>query len=210
MRLVLIADTHGMHNRITVPDGDVLIHAGDLTMSGSRREYEPVAKWLNNQPHEHIIIVAGNHDFGSFQIIPLLSSKVDYLENTGTEIGDIKFWGSPMTPQFGLWAHMAKRGPEMKRYWDMIPKDTHVLITHGPPQGILDCTNTGDTAGCEDLLHAVVDLSPEVHVFGHIHEAYGQLDTRDLDRPVNGPVFVNASVVDFWYRPVNAPVVVDI
>ena len=45
-----------------MPDGDVLVHCGDLTKRGSRKELEPVAEWLKNLPHKKKIVIPGNHD----------------------------------------------------------------------------------------------------------------------------------------------------
>lgn len=209
MKLVLISDTHGKHEEVRVPDGDVLIHAGDLTMVGNAAEYYSVADWLNAQPHKHIIVIAGNHDFGSDLLFySMLDPRIHYLSNSGVELDGVKFWGSPVTPRFGAWAHMLPRnGEEIKECWNKIPLDTRVLITHGPPKGVLDMTIAGDNAGCEELFDVVTHkVQPELHVFGHIHEGYGSFDTQ----PANGPLYVNASIVNEFYRVANTPVVVEI
>ena len=78
-----------------------------------------------------------------------------------------------------------------------------MLITHGPPAGILDRTEPGDAVGCADLLAAVRRVRPRLHVFGHIHEAYGMLEQ-------DGVRFVNASNCSVRYRPVQPPIVVDL
>jgi Icc-related predicted phosphoesterase len=86
----------------------------------------------------------------------------------------------------------------------LIPADTELLITHGPPYGILDETVRDRTAvGCRDLLHKVSALQQlKAHVFGHIHEGYGQ-------REVGGTLFLNASVLDEHYEMKNKPFLVD-
>lgn len=48
-----------------------------------------------------------------------------------------------------------------------------VVITHGPPKGILDRTEDGNRTGCLDLLTAVSKDRPLMHCFGHIHEGWG-------------------------------------
>jgi Icc-related predicted phosphoesterase len=86
----------------------------------------------------------------------------------------------------------------------MIPADTDVLITHGPPYGILDEVQRDPRpVGCRDLMRRIEAIRPRVHIFGHIHEGYGQIEQ-------NGTVFINASVLDVRYQPVNAPVVVEV
>ena len=66
-RIVCISDTHCAE--IDVPDGDILLHAGDLTYMGKPDELRVVMDWLSSLPHKHKIFIAGNHDF-SFQLIP--------------------------------------------------------------------------------------------------------------------------------------------
>lgn len=207
MKLVLISDTHSRHDKLNLPKGDILIHAGDVSMIGKTVEYESVAEWLNNADFKDVIVIAGNHDFSIQKFIPMLAPHVHYLENSGIEIDGVKFWGSPITPRFGPWAHMANRGEEIRKYWDMIPEDTRVLITHGPPLGVLDYTIGGDHVGCEELFDVVTRrISPEIHVFGHIHEEYGSFDAQ----PANGPLYINASIVNEYYKVANTPVVVEI
>jgi len=89
-------------------------------------------------------------------------------------IEGVKFYGSPWQPRFFDWAFNLDRGEEIKKKWDLIPMDTDVLITHGPPYGILDLTHEGEKVGCEELMKAVLRVQPKIHIFGHIHEAYGE------------------------------------
>lgn len=210
MKIVMLSDTHTMHDQVKVPDGDVLIHAGDLTFTGKRSQWESALHWLYSLPHKHKIFIAGNHDFGAAHFCAS-KDNVHYLDNSGCEIDGIKFWGSPITPTFGRWAHMAERGEEIKKYWDMIPDDTDVLITHGPPWGIMDSSElTGGHVGCEDLHDAVFDrVLPQVHVFGHIHGGYGH-KFKMIPNDVPDILFYNASVVNEAYEVVNDPWVVEL
>src|ERR1700684_441941 len=64
LRLVLISDTHQLHRELEVPDGDILIHAGDFTMFGrTKAEITDFAGWLGGLPHRYKILVPGNHEF---------------------------------------------------------------------------------------------------------------------------------------------------
>lgn len=85
----------------------------------------------------------------------------------------------------------------------MIPADTDVLITHGPPAGILDMTPSGKQAGCQDLLDVIDIVQPRMHVFGHIHHSYGVTEHK-------GTKFVNASTCTEKYTPDNKPLVIDL
>lgn len=207
MKFVLISDTHNQHENLTVPEGDVLIHAGDITGGGSLRETLGFIGWFGNLPHQHKIFIGGNHDFllenTSFDTKQYLPAGITYLQDTLIEIEGIKIYGSPYTPEFLNWAFMKKRGADIKAVWDKIPDGVDVLITHGPPSKILDKTSSGRIVGCEDLLDKVLKIKPKIHVFGHIHEAYGNQDTEGIK-------FFNASVLNEHYQLVNPPFVVAI
>ena len=116
----------------------------------------------------------------------------------------IKVWGSPWQPEFCNWAFNLPRGYALARVWNQIPDDVQILITHTPPQGILDSQNEEGLTGCADLTARVEQLSNlKLHVFGHIHEGYGM-------RQLGHTLFVNACACDHQYRPVNPPIVVDL
>jgi predicted phosphodiesterase len=205
MRIVCISDTHSLHGRFPVPDGDVLVHAGDATRRGSEAELRDVNHWLGTLPHRHKVLVAGNHDFG-FQRSPEAAgwiTNAHYLQDRALLIEGVRFYGSPWQPWFHDWAFNLPRGAELRRVWDRIPAGTDVLVTHGPPHGILDRTDDGEHVGCEELAAAVARVRPKLHVFGHIHEGYGQ-------RVLDGVRYVNASICDVRYRPVQGAVVVEV
>jgi len=207
VRLVAVSDTHGHLPAHAVPDGDVLIHAGDLTRMGTLEQIAAAGAWLRSLPHRDKIVIAGNHDF-AFEREPAAALAAfgegfTYLLDAGVTIAGVRFWGSPWQPQFFDWAFNLDRGAPLAEKWALVPGDTDVLITHGPPQGILDRTAGGDAAGCADLLARVAAVRPRAHVFGHIHEAAGVVE-RD------GTTFVNASICDLRYRPVNPPRVLDL
>lgn len=58
---------------------------------------------------------------------------------------------------------------QSEKLWKDIPKDIDVLVTHGPPYGILDFTIRKEYAGCKGLLKFVEIIKPQAHIFGHIH-----------------------------------------
>lgn len=208
MQIVAISDTHGKHRDLKIPDGDILIHAGDVTRGGTKEKVIDFLKWFAEQKHTYKVFVAGNHDFyfeetDSNKIRRLIPKNIIYLNDSGVEINDLKFWGSPITPWFNNWAFNRNRGSEIKKHWDLIPNDTDVLITHGPPFGILDETVYGKRTGCEELLLRVYQVKPQYHIFGHIHEDYGSFAKGET-------TFVNASVLDDWYEMKNKPVILDL
>lgn len=208
MRVVAISDTHGMHDQLTdLPPGDVLIFAGDLTSRGEYFTIERFNKWLKGLDYEYKIIIAGNHD-KTFESDPeearaRLTEGI-YLQDSGVQIEGILFYGSPWQPEFNDWSFNLPRGPKLQEKWDLIPKNTDVLITHGPPLHYGDTVfNVIMPQGCMDLLDAIRRIKPAVHVCGHIHEGYGIRMNKDT-------LLINASNLDEYYRLVNDPIVFDI
>ena len=93
----------------------------------------------------------------------------------------LKIFGSPHTPQFGQWAFMKARH-KLDRVWSMaIDDDVDIIITHGPPKGILDLSE--DRNGCleycgdKSLLNRVEEVKPKLVLFGHIHNAKNIVNT---------------------------------
>lgn len=205
LRIVCLSDTHNLHDSLDVPPGDVLIHAGDFTGRGRPEEIERFGAFLAGLPHRHKIVIAGNHDF-LFERDPArareLLGDVTYLEDAGARVDGLSVWGSPWQPRFHDWAFNLDRGAAIAAKWALVPDDVDVLVTHGPPFGVLDATFDGRRVGCEELDHALERLRPKLHVFGHIHESYGARERAST-------LFVNASNCDLHYRIPHAPVVVD-
>ena len=223
MRIVCISDTHSLHEGMlyNIPNGDILIHAGDCTNVGRQNEVREFIEWFQNiEGFTYKIFIAGNHDF-AFEREPtwlnlyldpniLAEHNVTYLEDSELEIVSsefsrpIKIYGSPWQPEFFDWAfNLPRNGDVLKSRWDDIPNNTDILITHGPPHGIRDFTPTNLQVGCELLRERVEVLKPLLHVFGHIHGAYGIVEMNDT-------VFVNASTCTERYQPINKPWVFDL
>jgi hypothetical protein len=232
MKIHCISDTHNKHNKISLPGGDILLHAGDATGRGHSGEIEPFLKWYGSQDYTYKIFVAGNHDWG-FERKPEKYKEmckkygVIYLEDSGITIQDfdtgedIKIWGSPVQPEFCNWAFnrrinkvaplpddydpyhsygKQKIHPWIKPHWDIIPDDTDILVTHGPPEGILDGVqnffhdpHNMTSVGCPHLREAVRRVKPKLHVFGHIHDQHGVMVSE-------GTTFCNAAQLNDSYN----------
>ncbi|MFN3380378.1 MAG: metallophosphatase domain-containing protein, partial [Runella zeae] len=158
MRIVCISDTHNLHNETKIPEGDIFIHAGDITAIGEKENIIDFNKWLGQLPHKYKIVIAGNHDFcfenERVEVEKILTNAI-YLHDSGVEIEGFSIWGSPISPvspKFGNdWAFNIDRGKKIRKYWELIPQNTDILITHCPPFGILDRNELGDHEGCKDL-----------------------------------------------------------
>jgi Icc-related predicted phosphoesterase len=216
-RITLISDSHNKHNLLNgfLPGGDLLIHAGDISSRGYTHEIENFAKWydkINN--YDSKVFICGNHDFGfqddAEKVKGLLTGykNIDYLQDDWMMVGEeyermVKIWGSPWQPEFHNWAFNLPRGEKLKEKWDMIPVDTDILITHGPPMGKLDYVPYDNVnVGCEDLLTRIQDIKPKIHVFGHIHEGYGYVFDGNTH-------FINAAVLNGRYEYQNKPLTID-
>lgn len=204
MRIVCISDTH--NKEVPIPYGDILVHAGDFSMMGRLPEVSAFLRWFESLPHPHKVFIAGNHDW-LFERQPDIAKGMPttavYLQDSEVTVGGVRIWGSPWQPWFHSWAFNLERGPKILAKWHAIPEGVDVLVTHGPPANILDRVPGGEQVGCEDLAEELSRIRPKLHVFGHIHDSYGQLLTK-------GTHFVNASICDEAYRPVNLPVVVEL
>ncbi len=179
IRLVCISDTHNTHHaQPPLPDGDILIHAGDLTQSVTDHELDDALAWLNTRPHPYKLFVAGNHDVAlvSPETRARIPPGLSYLENSSVELTvkgrKLLIYGSPYTPKHGSWPLQYPRvcpPPKAHEIWSHIPSLTDVVITHGPPFAHLDA----DRFGCYALLSALWQVHPRLHVFGHVHAGRG-------------------------------------
>ncbi|MEL6182414.1 MAG: metallophosphoesterase, partial [Myxococcota bacterium] len=135
-----------------LPEGDLLIHAGDLLQSGTLDELRRAALWFKSQPHRVKIFVPGNHNrcFEQFpqQARAMLEPDVITLCDTGVAVGGLNLWGSPWQPTLHDWAFMLPRGAPLRAKWDLIPDDTDILITHGPAYGFGDRVDSTTRVGC--------------------------------------------------------------
>ena len=209
MRIVCISDTHLRHKRfpIEVPEADILIHAGDACLEGTIHEVRSFFDWWGTLKAKHKIFVPGNHDW-LFQKAPDLARScvppgTILLQDSMTEMEGLKIFGSPWQPEFQNWAFNLPRGPALKEKWSAIPDGIDILVTHGPPMGILDWSNFGNEhVGCGDLREELHRIKPGLHIFGHIHGNYGSSERE-------GTLFVNAAICDEAYIPTHAPIVVE-
>lgn len=224
MKLISLSDTHNRHDKLIIPKCDILFHCGDWTSMGSYEEVIKFAKWLNEQKAKHIVLIPGNHELkfeGEFpnsrKWITDHCPRANLLIDESIIIEGIKIHGSPATPFFCDWAWNRASGRNayyvhekmfnplpIKPHWDLIPDDTNILITHGPPYGILDKTTYADgtprpeNLGCEQLMDRIKELKDlDLHFFGHIHAPGGNQVNLD------GVSYFNSAICDETYYPSN-------
>lgn len=207
MRIVVFSDTHGQHDLIDMPDGDLLIFAGDMCRLGHLDEVKSFNAYLASLPHQYKVVVAGNHDWPfeskTGQARKVLTAAY-YLQDEAIETAGFKIYGSPWQPEFHSWAFNLPRGKSLQQKWAKIPTDTDILVTHAPPFSILDSIGNGEQVGCEMLNRAVTEVvKPKLHVFGHIHESYGMVEKA-------GTTYINACICSDRYSIFNRPIVFDL
>ncbi len=214
MKICCLSDLHG--NLIDVPDCDLLLLGGDYCPTSCHEFWwynNTFAPWIEKlSKRMKIIGVAGNHDW-PFEETPELIPKMEwtYLQDSGTEWNDLKFWGSPLQKRFFDWAFNADE-PELKRRWSFIPDNTDVIVLHGPPLGYGDFSYYGESGdrlvepihvGSPSLLERIQEIKPKLVIYGHIHSGYGKYQEGTS-------ILVNASLVNEKYKVANEPIIIEI
>lgn len=217
MRIMCLSDTHTMHHKVDLGDLseiDCVVHTGDFS-NGGELSTDDFLCWFSDLPVKHKVFIAGNHDKyvmnynDRFKRKVALLGGMHYLEDSGVEIEGIKFFGCPWVNKFYNWAFMAYES-DLSQIYKLIPKDTQVLLSHGPAQGYLDFVPRigGGHVGSLALRNKVKRLKDlKYHIFGHIHEGYGILE---IETKSNKYTAVNASCLDERYRVGNKPIVIEI
>ena len=215
-KIVAISDTHELHRKLEIPDGDVLIHCGDIINSYNDKALIDFINWMSDLPHKHKIVIPGNHDMildpVNKNYTPNLfeelfeRNKIHYLLHNSVVLDDLKFHGTSWIPSLPGWAFYDGN----RNRFQNIPDDTNILITHSPPYKIRDWSETPwgkDHYGSGHLLNKINELKTlnnlKAHFFGHCHQAYGIHEN-------DGIKFVNAAICNENYRPLNPIQIVDI
>jgi len=214
VKIVCISDTHNLTDNLILPEGDILLHAGDFTKLGKKSEVQHFINFMKKLKFKYKVIIAGNHDIcfdnNKFKLKAKKLSELDvakedlftpeeakqmlsdfiYLENSGVEILGIRIFGSPIADsQRSDGAFIIKCSNEIRKtLWQMVPDGIDILLTHGPPYGINDLSKKNINGGCKYLLHEVINrIKPKYHVYGHIHEANGKIECDNI-------TFINCAI----------------
>lgn len=207
MKFWFISDTHTFHEMLKVPENiDCVIFGGDCSNPRdpviNEQEVRNFITWFSLLPIKYKIFIAGNHDTSiekryitkdNFE-----QSGIIYLENDYCLINSIKIWGSPYTPEFCGWSFMRVRD-KINRIWENIPEDTDIVVTHGPPKGVLDFSysreNVLENCGCSALKKRILKIQPKFMLFGHIHNCEDIINAGVTKYSSYNTIFINGSVV---------------
>lgn len=208
MKIWHISDTHTYHHLLTPPEGiDMVIFSGDCSNPRELYLNEPQVRefirWYFSLNIKYKIFVAGNHDTsiekGYINKMDFESNGIIYLENDFVEIEGLKIWGSPVTPTFGHGWAFNKNRSKLHDLWSNIPDDTDIVITHVPPQTILDVSykleGHLEYCGCLALLKRMKKIEPKLCLFGHIHDNVNNLNSGVRMISNCKTIFSNGSVV---------------
>jgi predicted phosphohydrolase len=196
VRFVVLSDTHNQHDRITVPDGDVLLHLGDVADKGQLTHIRSFAPWFSQLPHGSKFIIPGNHDrvLGSPDAINLAEEyqnieRCKLLLDETVTVHNIRIhgtsWDSSEWEDFSAWPADSTVSP---------PID--ILLTHLGPYHVR--SNGGSRA----LLQQVVQRRIPLHLFGHFHYGRGS-ETHQ------GTTFINCATTGNDSKTLAPPVVFD-
>lgn len=211
IKITCFSDTHGLHRSVNLLGGDIAIFAGDMQTCGYKSsEVLDFLEWYSQQDYEALILVAGNHDrfmenfSGEFKSMLKKYPNITYLENSGVNIAGINIYGVPDTHKFFNWA-FNKTQDELLKIANKIPRDTNILITHGPALGVLDRLEGGERVGEPQFTDRLSHLRKlKFHISGHIHCDYGTQKVgfiQDLDYTA-----MNCAIVNEQYELQNEPI----
>lgn len=205
MKVVATSDLHG--DLPVIPECDLLLIAGDVTPLNDHNPHfqqnwlrDIFRAWLEEQPARDIVWTPGNHDFGceekyGFRKI-VREFPGHFLIDEAIQVQGKVIYGFPWTPNLSHFAFYAHN-----KAWEMIakdiPTDTDILLMHAPPSGIVTGRHHPLEWGSPHILKEIVlRVKPELCVFGHVHEGFGEESFRGIR-------FLNVSYKDEFYEPVN-------
>ena len=220
MKVWFISDTHNQHADLTIPEGvDAVIHCGDESIQGdptlNEAEARKFLRWYSQLDIPTKIFIPGNHSTAieAGLITPSAFPDIHFLIHEAMDWNGLKIFGSPYTPQFFDWAYMKPR-ESLDELWQVIPASIDILVTHGPPKGILDVTkdmNSGlpINVGSKSLLRHVQNrIQPRIHAFGHLHDESGIQNYGVVT--LDSTQFINCACCNLANRLIHDGFVIDL
>lgn len=215
-KIIAVSDLHG--NLPNIPSCDLFIISGDVCpISDHSLDFQQYwletnfKYWLRDIDARFKVFIFGNHDFigekrpHTVRKIFENMKNVAYLQDSSTEFEGLNIYGTPWQPFFYDWAFNLYEN-DLEKKWELIPKNTDILIVHGPPHGFGDYAprgKGGEHTGSPSLLAKIQEIEPKLVVFGHIHSGYGMYS-------IGNTILCNASLLNEKYQLVNDPVIINL
>lgn len=217
-RIIAISDTHARHYGLgSFPEGDVLLHAGDILMSATLRSHShglatltAFNEWMGDIPCDHKVVIAGNHDcsiekLGQIETQNLLDN-CHYLENSQVTVSDLTIWGTPMST--GRSRNRAFQSTEFAAQtmnaFSQLQDPVDIVLSHGPCQQLhKGIVQKGRESRAKYSAEEEPEESFNMHVWGHLHGHYG------VEKRKSGVLSVCACIMDGRYDLSNLPVIID-
>lgn len=205
VKVCVMSDAHWNFPYIEVPDCDIFMYCGDWSGSGTISEHIKFCQWVNKINARYKLIVPGNHDMYCYHYPDMAASMLRgsnalLLVDKEVECYGIRIYGTPWSPRFGQWGYM-RPDEDLYDYFKQIPKGVHILLTHTPPNGILDLAGTTHI-GSKSLVRALKMKPIPFHFFGHNHTP------GSFIKKIKGSFtrkYFNVSVCDDSYQVVVPP-----
>ena len=190
MRLLCITDLHGNLSALgRILDGaadcDLVLLGGDLTTFGTPDDAERIVRRAQTAGPQ-VLAVAGNCD--SAEIDRRLTRLGVALHGRGVVVEGVGLHGLSAMPP---WRHDMYQftEAELARFLEdgrgqIDTAEPQVVLSHPPPQGILDRTGGGSHVGSTAEREFVDRRRPALLVCGHIHESRG-IERHDATTVVN-------------------------
>lgn len=209
IKVVVMSDAHWNFPYIEVPECDIFMYCGDWSGSGTMTEHLKFCAWLNKIEARYKLIVPGNHDMYCYHYQEMAESMLRgsnaiLMVDKEVECYGIRIYGTPWSPRFGNWGYM-RPDEDLYKYFKAIPKGIHFLLTHTPPNGILDLAGTTHI-GSKSLVKALKLKPIPYHFFGHNHTP-GHLSKKRKNSFARE--YYNVSVCDDEYQVVVSPKVME-
>ena len=218
MKIYFLSDTHCRHKELKIPKCDIIIHCGDEANSKDSEtnltESKDFFDWYSRLPIKYKLFVPGNHSCAIYRNILKQEyyPEIEFLIDRSVDIHGIRIYGSPWTPSYGNCLSFMRKRHLMSEIWKNLPL-CDILVTHGPPKGILDLSPDRETdkpvqCGCKSLYNRVMEIKPIIHAFGHIHEIPGCLNRGILER--DDIKFINCACLNHKTKEIKEGVLINI
>ena len=172
-KFCMVSDFHGQYKQVvslSQRGSSILLVAGDITKNGTLGEIHDFNEFVGTLAFEYIIVTPGHTDIAlqNATIVKNILTNCICLIDEYVEIDGKKIYGTPwIYEEKGAFTSLDRDFLEER--WNLIPRDTYILLTHSPSYEVQDLDSNGNSIGDKGLLNAMKEVQPRYHVHGHAH-----------------------------------------